>query len=103
MSFDSIPLLDLSFSRRPDTKPSFLSDLRRALIEVGFLYISNIGIDDDLIEKVINNGKAFFEIPEAAKLAIQMKNANSFLGIFPLVLADLQYRLRWDSSQLARV
>ena len=91
MSFDSIPLLDLSFSRRSDTKPSFLRDLRRALIEVGFLYISNTGINDDLIQKIINNGKAFFEIPEAAKLAIQMKNANSFLGIFPIVLADLQW------------
>ena len=85
MSFDSIPLLDLSLARNPETKGEFLIHLRRALIEVGFLYISNIGIEDDLIQKVISNGKAFFDISEDAKLAVQMKNANSFLGKLILI------------------
>ena len=80
MSFSSIPVLDLSLSTHPDTKPAFLSDLRNALLEVGFLYISRTGIDTKLIDDVITNGKAFFDIPDEAKLAIQMKNARSFLG-----------------------
>ena len=81
MSFSSIPILDLSLSRQEESKPTFLKDLRRALIEVGFLYISNTGVDDGLIEEVISNGKAFFDLPADAKLAIQMKNEKSFLGI----------------------
>lgn len=81
MSFASIPILDLSLSRDPETKHAFLADLRRALLEVGFLYISNTGIDPALIEQVIRNGKAFFDLPEAAKMAVQMKNAKSFLGM----------------------
>lgn len=81
MSFDTIPILDLSLAWDPETKPFFLKDLRRALLEVGFLYISNIGIDQVLVDKVIENGKAFFSLPSAAKLAVQMKNEKSFLGI----------------------
>ena len=84
MSFDSIPILDLSRARNPETKPAFLVDLRHALLEVGFLYISNTGIGDDLVQQVIDNGKAFFDIPEEAKLEIQMKNEKSFLGMAKL-------------------
>ncbi|MCJ1402802.1 hypothetical protein MMC11_006023 [Xylographa trunciseda] len=80
MSFSIIPILDLSLSQHSSTKPAFLSDLRRALLEVGFLYISNTDIDHSLIEDVIRNGKAFFDLPDEAKLKIQMKNAHSFLG-----------------------
>ena len=80
MSFTSIPLLDLSLSRNPDTKPAFLESLRQSLLEVGFVYIKNIGIDDTLIQDVITQGKAFFDLPEEKKLEIQMKTVPSFLG-----------------------
>lgn len=80
MSFDSIPILDLSLSRHPETKPAFLSALRHALLEVGFLYVKNTGIDESLIHDVITQGKAFFDLPQEEKLKIQMKNVPSFLG-----------------------
>ncbi|EFX05378.1 2og-Fe oxygenase family protein [Grosmannia clavigera kw1407] len=80
MSFTSIPILDLSRSRNPDTKPAFLAELRDALIEVGFFYIKNVGIPDELFRRVIEQGRAFFDIPEEEKLKIEMKNAPSFLG-----------------------
>lgn len=80
MSFHSIPTLDLSLARRPETKAAFLRDLRYALLEVGFLYIKNTGIEDRLIRDVISEGKAFFDLPTEKKLEIEMKNAPSFLG-----------------------
>ncbi|KAI1483569.1 hypothetical protein K445DRAFT_191224 [Daldinia sp. EC12] len=80
MSFTSIPILDLALSRDRQTKPQFLADLRHALMEVGFLYIKNVGIPDDLWQQVISEGKAFFDIPKEEKLKIEMKNAPSFLG-----------------------
>ena len=80
MSFSSIPVLDLSLARDSNTKPSFLRSLRHALLEIGFLYIKNTGISDDLLEQVVAQGKAFFDAPEEKKLEIQMKNAPSFLG-----------------------
>lgn len=63
MSFNSIPVLDLALANDPTTKPAFLADLRHALMEVGFLYIKNVGIPDELFQKVISEGRAFFDIP----------------------------------------
>lgn len=62
-SFSSVPVLDLSLARDSATKPGFLVELRHALLEVGFLYIKNTGIPDELIEQVITEGKAFFDLP----------------------------------------
>ncbi|KAI0016139.1 hypothetical protein F4780DRAFT_760741 [Xylariomycetidae sp. FL0641] len=80
MSFTSIPMLDLALARDPQTKPQFLADLRHALMEVGFLYLKNVGIPDELWQQVVSEGKAFFDIPREEKLKIEMKNAPSFLG-----------------------
>ncbi|KAH7321242.1 hypothetical protein B0I35DRAFT_477746 [Stachybotrys elegans] len=80
MSFTSVPVLDLEEARHDATKAAFLGQLRHALIEVGFLYLKNVGIPDDVFEEVIKKGIAFFDLPEAEKLKIEMKNAPSFLG-----------------------
>ena len=66
-SFSSIPILDLSLARNPDTKPAFLDELRYALMEVGFLYLKNVGIPEELTEKVKEEGKAFFDLPMEEK------------------------------------
>jgi len=66
-SFSSIPILDLSLARNPQTKPIFLEELRYALMEVGFLYLKNVGIPEDLWQKVIKEGIAFFDLPMEEK------------------------------------
>ena len=95
MSFESLPILDLDLTRDPKTKPLFLSSLRDALLKVGFLYIRNTGISDTLIQDVISQGKAFFDLPQEEKLKVQMRNVPSFLGISPLpyyiLLSTIQY------------
>ena len=63
MSFTSIPILDLQLARDSSTKPEFLKQLRHALMEVGFLYLKNVGISDELFHEVIKQGIAFFDIP----------------------------------------
>lgn len=63
MAQPSIPLLDLSLASSPATKPLFLSQLRHALLEVGFLYLKNYGISPELTEAVIKEGVEFFELP----------------------------------------
>ncbi|KAH8734907.1 hypothetical protein BGZ61DRAFT_412589 [Ilyonectria robusta] len=80
MSFTSVPILDLAAAGDPATKPQFLKELRHALMEVGFLYLKNVGISDELFQRVITLGIGFFDIPEEDKLKIEMKNAQSFLG-----------------------
>ena len=100
MSFESLPILDLDLARDPKTKPLFLSSLRDALLKVGFLYIRNTGIGDTLIQDVISQGKAFFDLPQEEKLRIQMKNVPSFLGISPLPSYILLSAIRYMSILL---
>lgn len=63
MSFTSIPVLDLELARHADTKGAFLEQLLHALMEVGFLYLKNVGIPAELFREVVDKGKAFFDIP----------------------------------------
>ncbi|CAD6441740.1 9ec9bfa5-467e-424a-9b73-5af0491ac6a2 [Sclerotinia trifoliorum] len=84
MSFTNIPILDLSLARASKTKPEFLNQLRHALLEVGFLYLKNIGIAQELIDNVVGEGVKFFDLPLEEKTKIQMVNAPSFLGYSPL-------------------
>ena len=79
-SFDAIPVLDLSLADDPLTKPAFLADLRHAIIDVGFLYIKNFGVDQEFLDEVCEAGKEFFNLPMEEKLRIEMKNSPHFLG-----------------------
>jgi len=67
MSFTTVPVLDLEKANDSATKPQLLEELRHALMEVGFLYIKNTDISNDLLEKVKAAGKAVFVIPEEEK------------------------------------
>lgn len=80
-TFTQLPILPLSQALNPETKPQFLADLRNALLNVGFLYLSETGIPDQLIQDVIRECRDFFEkLPQEEKEAIEMKNEKSFLG-----------------------
>ncbi|KAK5003785.1 hypothetical protein LTR28_009743, partial [Elasticomyces elasticus] len=80
MSFTQIPILDLSLAREADSKPAFLDSLRDALLNVGFLYLKNTGISQELLDAVCAEGIGFFGLPEEEKLRVEMKNVRSFLG-----------------------
>lgn len=75
-SFTAIPVLDYSLSRDEPTKAAFLEELKHALLEVGFLYIKNTGIDEALVEEVTRLGKALFDLPEREKLRLAMVNCK---------------------------
>lgn len=82
-SFTSIPILPLSAARDPATKPKFVEDLRHALINVGFLYLSDTGLPQKLVDQVIEETHKFFNedlLPFSEKEKIEMKNEKSFLG-----------------------
>ena len=80
-TFSSLPILPLSHALDPTTKPKFLEDLRHALLNVGFLYLSETGLPDQLIKDVITECQGFFvKLPQEEKERIEMKNEKSFLG-----------------------
>lgn len=95
MAFQEIPILDLALARDETTKPEFLQQLQHALLHVGFLYIKNTGIDQDLYDKVCEQGISFFDLPENEKLRIEMKNAKSFLGYSRLGNEITAFKADW--------
>jgi hypothetical protein len=80
-TFSHIPVLPLSSALHSSTKPQFLASLRDALLNVGFLYLSDLGLPEDLLRDVVRECVGFFqELPEVEKERIEMKNEKSFLG-----------------------
>lgn len=79
-TFTSIPVLDLSLVESPATKPFFLSELRRALVIVGFFYLKNTPVSTDVQKAFVQKSKDLFDLPLEKKLEIDMINSKHFLG-----------------------
>ncbi|KDN49734.1 hypothetical protein RSAG8_01799, partial [Rhizoctonia solani AG-8 WAC10335] len=80
-SFEEIPVLDWSLlSGGSESKAKFISQLRSAMTEVGFLYLLNPPIDDHLVQSVIDYAPKLFDLPQETKDALAMVNNESFFG-----------------------
>jgi hypothetical protein len=80
-TFTTLPILPLRSALSPATKPAFLDALRDALLNVGFLYLSETGLPDELVDAVVRECRLFFEaLPLCEKEAVEMKREKSFLG-----------------------
>lgn len=79
-NFSSIPILDYSLVSSPSTRPAFVRQLQHALINVGFLYLSNSPVAQQDIDAVIKYCPRIFEIPQEAKERVRMANSPHFFG-----------------------
>jgi isopenicillin N synthase-like dioxygenase len=80
MTSPSLPVLDLSLADDPATAAAFLTGLREATHIYGFFYLVGHGVDPELTERTIAVAREFFDLPEAAKLAIENTNSPHFRG-----------------------
>lgn len=77
--FSSIPLIDISGLREPtdtDARHSVAAQLRDACENVGFLYITNHGIDQGVFDAAIEATRSFFHAPLEEKQKVAT-NANN--------------------------
>jgi len=79
-NFQSIPVLDYSFIDSPTGKQKFISQLRHALINVGFFYLSNHPISLIEVDSLIDFIPKLFALPQETKEKIRMINSEHFLG-----------------------
>lgn len=78
--FSEIPILDLSLASNQPAREELLRNLRTALTDVGFLYVTNHGISESVTTSLVNILPQLFSLPRAAKLQIALENSPHFLG-----------------------
>lgn len=78
-AFKSLPIIDFSLAKNPETKPKLLKELRYALFQVGFLYLINHGIEKEA-QDIIDLAPKTFEIPQDVKDSVAMVRNPHFLG-----------------------
>lgn len=79
-NFTEIPIIDLSLADNPTTEARLLSDLRDTLLHVGFLYVRNHGVPDQVIKKIRGTLPTLFALPPEAKDEVALERSPHFLG-----------------------
>ncbi|GAA5994455.1 uncharacterized protein JCM10292_002074 [Rhodotorula paludigena] len=59
----SLASLDLSKFNQPGGKEELVDELRKAISEVGFLFVTGHGMEDDEVVRQLQIGNAFFDLP----------------------------------------
>ena len=76
-----LPCLDLSrLDGRASGYLDFLADLREAAHNVGFFYLTGHGITTKQCAETLAVARKFFDLPEAAKLEVEMIRSPHFRG-----------------------
>ena len=80
--FDHIPLIDLAgmHGNDPTAKARIAIAMRKACTEVGFFYITNHGVPEDLIGKVLAQARRLFDCPLDKKMGMHVKKSPHQLG-----------------------
>ncbi|EXJ70086.1 uncharacterized protein A1O5_07159 [Cladophialophora psammophila CBS 110553] len=76
----SIPTIDFHKADDATTRPQLLQDLRHALSEVGFLYLSNHGIGESIVQDLVDALPRLFALPDPVKESVALVNSPHFLG-----------------------
>ncbi|WP_312364091.1 2-oxoglutarate and iron-dependent oxygenase domain-containing protein [Ensifer sp.] len=77
----SLPILDLQrFAAGHPERAAALEELRSVARSVGFFYLEGHGIPQEQIDGVLHLSRRFFSLPEADKLAIEMRKSPHFRG-----------------------
>nr|VWP02485.1 Protein kinase domain-containing protein [Ganoderma boninense] len=79
-SFSSIPILDWSLLATTDGHANFVQQLRHALVNVGFLYLSNPPVARQDMDALVTYTPKLFDLPREEKERITMANSPHFFG-----------------------
>ena len=92
VAFTSIPIVDFSNAYSSDVKArrEVADEIRKASIEVGFFYISNHGVSQELIEQVFSVTKQFFALPLARKMELHISKHKRHAGYIAIGGEKLQ-------------
>jgi isopenicillin N synthase-like dioxygenase len=87
VAFEEIPIIDFAPMLGSDqaAKQALAAELRRACTEIGFFYIKNHGVPQELIDATFAECPRFFGLPLPEKTAIHVRNSVNNSGYTPLL------------------
>ncbi|KAI5981507.1 hypothetical protein EDC04DRAFT_2874881 [Pisolithus marmoratus] len=82
-----IDLIDLSnaTSTDPALRRSLAADIRNACVAVGFFYVKNHGIPEEVINKAVGASESFFSLPVETKMKANIRASPNFKGYTALL------------------
>ncbi|KAJ7505878.1 hypothetical protein B0H11DRAFT_1976528 [Mycena galericulata] len=85
--FKAIPVIDLSdiLSTDPDVRRGLVNEIKHACMEVGFFYVKNHGIPEEIIQHTLALMRNFFDLPLKAKLEVENTKTPNFKGYSPVL------------------
>ncbi len=85
-AFKDIPIVDFAGFRdgREQDRQAIAAQIDSALQRVGFFYVINHGVPADLLERLYQQTKDFFDLPEQEKLQVSIDKASNHRGYFPM-------------------
>ena len=87
--FDSIPIVDLSLPVQGAN--GYASQIAEACRSSGFFYITNHGVDQNLMQSVMEISRQFFSLPLKDKLIVGNREGSSgYRGYFGIGMEDLE-------------
>lgn len=84
--FDSIPMIDVSgmYSESIEERQRVATKIREACMRVGFFYIENHGIPQELVDGAFDWARKFFGLSFEDKMKVYIDNSPNFRGYTPL-------------------
>ncbi|KAI3453481.1 hypothetical protein Pfo_010144 [Paulownia fortunei] len=89
-----LPIVDIAYSDRISTAHS----IRQACMECGFFYLVNHGVEENLLQKVLEGNKAFFSLPLEEKMKLARKEHRGYTPLYAENL-DPSSSSRGDSKE----
>ncbi|KIM52314.1 hypothetical protein SCLCIDRAFT_141439 [Scleroderma citrinum Foug A] len=82
---ESLRDLASATSGDPVVRRALAAEIRSACVDVGFFYVSNHGISDDVINKAVRAAECFFALPIDAKTKLDIHATPNFKGYTALL------------------
>lgn len=97
-AFQEIPIIDLSnaTSKDPALRRALAADIRNACVTVGFFYVKNHGIPEEVISKAVGAAERFFSIPIEAKMKLDIHASPNFKGYTALLGENVNLNNKGD-------
>ncbi|KAJ6584322.1 2OG-Fe-II oxygenase [Mycena capillaripes] len=85
--FKAIPVIDLSeiSSTDPVVRRGLVNEIKYACMEVGFFYVKNHGIPEEIMQSTLAQMRRFFDLPLEEKLEVENKKTPNFMGYSPVL------------------